>query len=327
MSEDGEHEPAGRGPQSAHGGSDGVGAVPGLVRIAASAWWNTTGWALGTSLHAGRRLAEVALAPEKAGELAHDVRDATRKTIRDLLDLADVEERVKAAGAAGDVARRVVDSMPLPSSAPAQADASSGSARDAAARARNGAASRSLRADGEALLRRSRDVHYSEEAHPAYARILSELAPDEGRILQLLLLKGPQPAVDVRTGGPIGMISSRLIAPGLTMIGPRAGCRYVERTPSYLHNLFRLGMVWFSRETLRDPLPYQVLEAQPDVLGATHSVKYAKIVRRSIHLTPFGEDFCRVSLWTESTGSLDDLPAHSRPPEAEIAPAPTPTDD
>ena len=111
------------------------------------------------------------------------------------------------------------------------------------------------------------------------------------------------------------------------MIGPRAGCRYVERTPSYLHNLFRLGMVWFSRETLRDPLPYQVLEAQPDVLGATHSVKYAKIVRRSIHLTPFGEDFCRVSLWTESTGSIDDLPAHSRPPEAEIAPAATPTEE
>jgi Abortive infection alpha len=281
MSEDAEPEPVDGRPHSAHGGSDGVRAVPGLVRIAASAWWHTTGWAVGNSLHAGRRLAEVALAPQKVGELAEEVRDATRKTIRELLDLADVEERV------------------------------------------NGAVSRSLRDDGEALLRRSRDVHYSEEAHPAYARILSELAPDEGRILQMLLLKGPQPAVDVRTGGPIGMVSSRLIAPGLTMIGPRAGCRYVERTPSYLHNLFRLGMVWFSRETLRDPLPYQVLEAQPDVLGATHSVKYAKIVRRSIHLTPFGEDFCRVSLWTESTGTLDQLPAHSRPPEAEIAPAPT----
>ena len=104
-----------------------------------------------------------------------------------------------------------------------------------------------------------------------------ELAPDEGRILRLLLLDGPQPAVDVRTGGPVGVVRSRLIAPGLSMIGARAGCRYVDRVPSYLNNLFRLGMVWFSRETIRDPLRYQVLEAQPDVLEAIHSVRQAKV--------------------------------------------------
>jgi hypothetical protein len=310
-------------PPAGRSGSDGVGAVPGLVRIAASAWWHTTGWAVGTSVRASRRLLEVALAPEKAADLAEDVRNAARKSVRDLLDIADIDERVKSAGAAGDVAKRVVEAMPIPTGARMQESVSKRSEANSSARARNGAASRSLRDDGEALLRKSRDVHYAEDAHPAYARILSELAPDEGRILHLLLLKGPQPAVDVRTGGPIGFVSSRLVAPGLTMIGPRAGCRYVERTPSYLHNLFRLGMVWFSRETLRNPAPYQVLEAQPDVLAAIHSVKYAKIVRRSIHLTPFGEDFCRVSLWSE-TAALDQLPAHSRPPEIEIAPASSP---
>ena len=39
-------------------------------------------------------------------------------------------------------------------------------------------------------------------------------------------------------------------------------------------------------------MEYQVLEAQPDVLEAMHSVRLAKVVRRSIHLTPFGQDFC-----------------------------------
>ena len=43
-------------------------------------------------------------------------------------------------------------------------------------------------------------------------------------------------------------------------------------------------------------MEYQVLEAQPDVLEAMHSVRRAKVVRRSIHLTPFGEDFCRDGL-------------------------------
>jgi hypothetical protein len=39
-----------------------------------------------------------------------------------------------------------------------------------------------------------------------------------------------------------------------------------------------------------------VLEAQPDVVEAKRSGGRAKTVRRSILLTPFGEDFCRVCL-------------------------------
>jgi hypothetical protein len=155
---------------------------------------------------------------------------------------------------------------------------------------------KTLRERGEELLRKSRDVWSDDEAHPAYGRILEDLAPDEARILLLLLRGGPQPSVDVRTGGPVGMVSSSLIAGGLTMIGPRAGVRYLDEVPAYLNNLFRLGLVWFSREQLEDPLEYQVVEAQPDVLEAMHSVRFPKIVRRSIHLTPFGVDFCRTCL-------------------------------
>ena len=179
----------------------------------------------------------------------------------------------------------------------------------------------SLREEGEELLRKSRDVRFEFAGHPAYERILSELAPDEARILRLLLLDGPQPSVDIRTGGPMGLVRSRLIAPGMSMIGARAGCRYVERVPSYLNNLFRLGLVWFSRETLHDPLRYQVLEAQPDVLEAIGSVRQAKVVRRSIHLTPFGEDFCRMTLFPEDEPP-ESLPEHSAPPEPTAASQP-----
>ena len=41
---------------------------------------------------------------------------------------------------------------------------------------------------------------------------------------------------------------------------------------------------------------YQVLEAQPEVLGAIKSATRAKTVHRSLRLTPFGEDFCAVCL-------------------------------
>jgi hypothetical protein len=47
-------------------------------------------------------------------------------------------------------------------------------------------ARRSLRQRGEELLRRSADVNFDEEAHPAYIRILDDLSPDEARILRLL---------------------------------------------------------------------------------------------------------------------------------------------
>jgi abortive infection alpha-like protein len=153
----------------------------------------------------------------------------------------------------------------------------------------------SLRERGAELLRRSADVRIADDTHPAYERILGDLAPDEGRILRLLASEGPQPAVDIRTARPLN-IGSKLVAPGLSMIAEHAGCRHRDRTHAYLNNLYRLGLIWFSRERLEDPRRYQVLEAQPDVVGAMRQAGRATTMRRSIHLTPFGEDFCRLCL-------------------------------
>ncbi|MEJ7891752.1 MAG: hypothetical protein WKF94_03845 [Solirubrobacteraceae bacterium] len=59
-----------------------------------------------------------------------------------------------------------------------------------------------------------------------------------------------------------------------------------------------------------DPLPYQVVEAQPEVLEAMRTVRLARVARRSIHLTPFGEDFCRVALNLGRGVDLAALPDH-----------------
>jgi Abortive infection alpha len=148
-----------------------------------------------------------------------------------------------------------------------------------------------LRAMGESLLRRSADVHVTEEGHPAYARILSELTPDEARILRHLFLNGPQPAIDVRTNRPLG-IGSELIAGGLNMIAEHAGCRHVDRISPYLTNLNRLGLIEFSKEQVENPNRYQLVEAQPKVAAVLKRAGRApKIVRRSIHLNDFGRDF------------------------------------
>jgi hypothetical protein len=240
-------------------------AAPGLARIAAGAYVRTAQFAAEQSVRISSRVLRAAVSGETAAEMLNDLGDEARRTARRLLGVIDEEARAARADGAEP------EPPPLGTT-------------DA------------LRERGGELLSRSADVSYEEEAHPAYARILDDLAPDEARILRFLRTNGPQPAVDVRAA-KLPLISSELVAPGLSMIGAGAGVRYLDRVPAYLNNLSRLGLIWFSREPLENPLDYQVLEAQPDVLEAKRGAgRGARTVRRQILLTPFGQDFCRVCL-------------------------------
>jgi hypothetical protein len=149
-------------------------------------------------------------------------------------------------------------------------------------------------------------VNHHDITHPAFERVLENLAPDEGRILRLLAVQGPQPAIDIRTSPPLG-IGSEMVASGLTMIGRAAGCREPDHVHAYLANLYRLGLIWFSREQLEDQGEYQVLEAQPETQVAMSEAGRTRTVRRSIHLTAFGKEFCDTVLPLD-TGEIDALP-------------------
>jgi len=258
------------------GDSGVVEALPGLARVAVGAGLRTATWGVEASLRLGARMARAATSPDDVVALVEDLGSGIRTYARELLGISDLDERV----------RQLM---------PPQA----GAARSRMpSRSRAQATSLSLREQGAELLRESADVALEDGAHPAYARILSELAPDEARILRLLLQEGPQPAVDVRAANLIG-VGSQLVAPGLNMIGAQAGCRYVDRVPAYLNNLHRLGLIWFSREPIDDPARYQVLEAQPEAIEAIKRAGRAKTVHRSVQLTPFGKDFCEVCLPVE----------------------------
>ena len=269
--------------------------VPGLVRLGAVAWWRGTQWGVGTSLRVGARVVRYAASGQAPGDLLAESGRDLRVWLRRFLDV--VEESGTAAASAG--------SEPRGATAPANPAA-------------NGHVP--LRERGAELLRQSADVYHDDDCHPAYERILEQMAPDEARILRFMRTEGPQAAVDVRTGGPIGMLSSQLVAPGLTMIAANAGCRRPERAHQYLNNLYRLGLVWFSRETLEDQAAYQVLEAQPEVVDALERAGRGRTVRRSIHLTPFGEDFCKAALPLD-TAEIDALPRphEGEPVDAELA--------
>jgi hypothetical protein len=289
-----EERPSARPPEI---WSEATEALPGLARIAGRAAARSAAWSLGSGVRSSRLFVRALTDPDTAGELVQEVARDVAEATRTVSDVARaVSAGVPIPKAIRDATLSLTEIVLHPEVAPVEEDPE-----------------RSLRERGEELLERSRDVWNEEHGHPAYARILGDLAPDEARILLLLLRGGPQPSVDVRTGGPVGLVSSALIAPGMSMIGARAGCRYLDRVPAYLNNLFRLGLIWFSREQLEDPMEYQVVEAQPDVLEAMHSVRFAKVVRRSIHLTPFGTGFCKACLVDES--EAEELPTHQIPEE------------
>jgi hypothetical protein len=257
------------------GDVDLIRAAPVLARLAFAAWVRATGWTLQASLAASSRVVRGAANGESPATILRDVESELRDYVRQLLG---IEQN-------GDGAE---DAEPVDAEVVEEEDALT---------------IEQLRERGRDLLRRSADVYYEDEAHPAYARILQELAPDEARILRLLASEGPQPAVDVRTAGPLAIARSEMVAPGLNMIGQAAGIKHNDRLKAYLDNLYRLGLIWFSREPLQDPLEYQVLEAQPEVADAMEQAGRGKTVRRSIHLTDFGEDFCELIL-PEDTAEL-----------------------
>jgi hypothetical protein len=241
-------------------------AAPEVARVAALSAWNLVSWSVGATIAGANYVSRRAVAGEPATAILQE--------------------------AASDLRTVAWRALGLPGTAdptsPVQPVLDKTSPR--------GASVLDLQRRGTDLLRRSNDVHVVEDTHPAFARILADITPDEARILRYVYLEGPQPAIDIRTYRPFG-IGSELVASGLNMIAEHAGLRNVDRIDLYLTNLSRLGMLDFSKEPVKNPTRYQVIEAQPKVASAMESAgRMPRIVQRSVILTSFGEEFVRTCL-------------------------------
>lgn len=167
-----------------------------------------------------------------------------------------------------------------------------------------------LRRRGDRLLSRSAEVDHDEAVHPAYPHILDQLSTDEGRILRLLATEGRQACMDIYEKHYIPF-KSWLVAENMSMVGGDAGCKQPERTPLYLGNLERLGLIQFSNEPVENLKRYQVLDAQPHIEQAIDETRRPKTSYKSIELTDFGIDFCETCLPVEVTHSRQRRRFHS----------------
>lgn len=264
----------------------GLDSVPGVVRIAAGAGYRGASWGIGMGLRTAERLGDVALGT---------------------LGLAET--------AGADAVEQATDTV------------RSDRQHRERARYRRPDPARSLRERGGELLDRAADVDEGNDpVHPGFARIIDQLAPDEARILKLLVNEGPQGIVYVNKAAPFG-IGAREVARRLSMIGHEAGCLHIELVPAYLDNLVAHGLVAIRRDALEDELPYQVIEAQPEVVEALEAggkgIFRGQITRRTVHLTDFGRTFCQVCFPPEHlTGEFEpiDVGSDGLGPVADVAP-------
>ncbi|MPZ63032.1 MAG: DUF4393 domain-containing protein [Propionibacteriales bacterium] len=157
-------------------------------------------------------------------------------------------------------------------------------------------AATTLHERGEALLTRSTEVTSTEE-HPAFAHILTELAPDEARIIRLVANEGPRPLIDVYLTNTFSR-KTRQVLGHFSLVGEEAGALHPEMTPVYIDNLLRHGICRIANYRVGNFEEYGLLEAQPAVreLPGRMGRERVKIKKRSLHLTGFGEAFYETCL-------------------------------
>ncbi len=234
-----------------------------VARIGAALTQRASGYSVEAGVRTGTRMTYAAVNSESPAELL----DSVRATTLDELQRAGINLGDTEAEWLDSYEDKAVDPKPLTQD--------------------------ELRERGRQLISQSAEVGRDESVHPAFDSILTQLATDEARILRLLATEGPQGALDIydKTYVPF---RTRLVAQNLTMLGSDAGCRNEHRTPVYLQNLRRLGLVEVSEKTIENLKRYEIIEAQGHVEQAREQATRPKIIYNSVRLTDLGVEFCEL---------------------------------
>lgn len=156
------------------------------------------------------------------------------------------------------------------------------------------------------LIASSTDKRVASQALPAFANIISELTPDEARILKRIGPGRRVPMVHLDrhfyTAGK--HIGGDTIAKNLSLFGVLAGCDFPENTPAYLSNIVRMGLgedLWPGTRYMGADADaeYRQIETTPEVVALTQKHEAppdirTNFVRSGVNLTPLGQAFYSV---------------------------------
>ncbi|MBE7186794.1 Abi-alpha family protein [Jatrophihabitans endophyticus] len=128
-----------------------------------------------------------------------------------------------------------------------------------------------------------------------FGTIVSQLVPDEARMLAALATGRTFAVVDVlaREGGRSGR--TRPVLTNVSTLGAAAGVAVPASTPTYLSRLESLGLVEFVSSSDALSSQYESLRSDPSVRAARDEADRgktsAKVARKAVRLAPLGREF------------------------------------
>jgi hypothetical protein len=161
-----------------------------------------------------------------------------------------------------------------------------------------------LRDAMQELLQRSVESNRGSSREYLFGTIISQLVPDEARILAALSDGSQHAAADV----VVKKKRRKPAYPALvnaSTIGRAAGVTTPDNVPTYLTRLHGLGLIEFGPELESLSTQYEILAADDMVRQARHQAggRTAKLVRKTIALSPLGREF-----WSATDPSRPALP-------------------
>ncbi|MBN9620074.1 MAG: DUF4393 domain-containing protein, partial [Actinobacteria bacterium] len=128
-----------------------------------------------------------------------------------------------------------------------------------------------------------------------FGTIVSQLVPDEARILAALAGDRHYAVIEV-VAKPVGRSASRPVLANLSTVGGAAGVALAANTPTYVGRLLGLGLVELAPESDDLEEQYGRLAGDPAVAAAKKRIEQARlgnarVVRRTLQLSELGRDF------------------------------------
>jgi hypothetical protein len=165
-----------------------------------------------------------------------------------------------------------------------------------------------LRGAMSELLERSVETDRTASRDYLYGNIISQLVPDEARILAALSDGSPFAVLDV-VAKPLGRAATRTVLANASSVGRAAGVVTTEAVPTYVTRLHRFGLVEFGPPDEAIQMQFEVLATESIVQAAEASIQARhhgapKLIRKTMVISQFGKDF-----WAACDPSRPSLPA------------------
>ena len=159
-----------------------------------------------------------------------------------------------------------------------------------------------LRSAMSELLERSVESSRTDSRDYLFGTIISQLVPDEARILAALADGTRFAAGDVVQR--LRRNKSRVVLANASSVGRQAGLRTPDSTSTYLTRLLNFGLVDFAPEDEKLAVDYDILSSDHVVQRAREEARGSRLERKTLQLSPFGREF-----WQATDPSRPALPA------------------